>query len=131
MRINEYQSIPNDDRGQLPSFRGVKTIRKDKKKQKKQGQADEEEQDEQEIYDEVYDDPNVTKPALEKSKRSALYEHTKRDVSKWNSIVYHNRGASQLVFPLPTGEKISKRSMKDSVQEFVVSVNYLISFSMF
>jgi U3 small nucleolar RNA-associated protein 14 len=52
--------------------------------------------------------------------RAILYDHVKKDVSKWNSVVYHNRLAEQLVFPLEAGKKLPKPTAKDRMEDFVV-----------
>jgi U3 small nucleolar RNA-associated protein 14 len=54
------------------------------------------------------------------TKREVLYENAKKDVSRWNAIVYHNRLADQMVFPLNAGKKVPRKTGKDAAQDFVV-----------
>jgi U3 small nucleolar RNA-associated protein 14 len=60
--------------------------------------------------------------------RAVLYDHVKKDVSKWNSVVYHNRLAEQLVFPLEAGKKLPKPTAKDRMEDFVVNSNSVCNY---
>ncbi|ODM92135.1 U3 small nucleolar RNA-associated protein 14 A [Orchesella cincta] len=52
----------------------------------------------------------------EKVKRAVLYDNAKEEVSKWNSVVYHNRVAEQLVFPMSEDKKGFKKSRKGGAE---------------
>jgi len=69
-----------------------------------------------------YDDHGI---ALLQIERAILYDHVKKDVSKWNSVVYHNRLADNLVFPLEP-EKLAASTKSKNIgvdEDFVVRIS--------